>query len=328
MLQGRRRVLGMLGGALAGASLPALAQQSAKVPRIGILVPTTQAGWASRIEAFRAGMRDAGYVEGRNLALEIRSVENRYQHLPTIAGELAQLKVDVIVTAGTPGTAAAKKATSSIPIVMAAISDPVATGLVQSLARPRGNVTGLMFFVEELNTKRLELLREAVPRLTRVAAMMNADNASMVPVEKAMVAAAPTLRIDLHRFNVRRPEDFASSFNAMSDWGAQALIVVEDSMLNVNAAALGAIATARGLPSIGPAEVAAGGGLVGYGVNQLAMFRRAALYVDRLLKGAKPADMAIERSTTFEFVINLSAARALGLSISQAMRLRADRVIE
>ena len=245
-----------------------------------------------------------------------------------MASELAQLKVDVIVTAGTPGTGAAKKATGSIPIVMAAISDPVATGLVQSLARPGGNVTGLMFFVEELNTKRLELLREAVPRLSRVAVLMNADNASMVPVERAMAAAAPRLQLDMRRFNVRRPEDFASSFNAMSAWGAGALTIVEDTMLNVNAAALGAIATARGLPSIGLDEVALGGGLIAYGVNQHAMFRRAALYVDRLLKGAKPADLAIERSTNFEFVINLSAARALGLSISQAMLLRADKVIE
>jgi len=310
--------------ALAGA---AAARAQGKTVRIGILVPTTQSGWASRIEAFRAGMRDAGYVEGRNLVLEIRAVDNRYQELPTMASELAQLKVDVIVTAGTPGTGAAKKATGSIPIVMAAISDPVATGLVQSLARPGGNITGLMFFVEELNTKRLELLREAVPRLTRVAAMMNADNASMVPVEKAMATAAPRLQLEMRRFNVRRPEDFASSFNAISAWGAGALTIVEDTMLNVNAAALGAIATARGLPSIGLDEVALGGGLIAYGVNQHAMFRRAALYVDRLLKGAKPADLAIERSTNFEFVINLSAARALGLSISQAMLLRADRVI-
>lgn len=297
------------------------------IARVGVLVPTTRAGWASRIEALRGGMRELGYFEGRNLVLEIFSVENEYQRLPDLAGELVRLKVDVIITGGTPGTMALKRATAVIPIVMATISDPVETGVVPSLSRPGGNITGLMFFVAELNVKRLELLREAVPKLKRVAALMHQDNISMQPVQRAMVSAAKALDIDLRRFDVRRPEDFSATFKAMGDWGAEALVMVEDSMLNVNASALGTIASARGIPSIGLKEVAEGG-LMAYGVDQLAMFRRAAFYVDRLLKGAKAADLPIERSTKFELIINRNAARALGITIPQSMLVRADRVIE
>jgi len=296
--------------------------------RIGILVPATRSGFETRIEAFRAGLREFGYAEGKNVAMEYRSVENEYQRLPELARELARLRVDVIVTAGTPGTLAAKRASVTIPIVMAAISDPVDTGVVQSLARPEGNVTGMMFFVRELNAKRLEILREALPRLGRVAVLMHPDNVSMAPIEQAMLAAGKSLGLQLRRFDARRPEEFEAIFTEMREWRAEALVIVEDSMLNVNAAKLGALASARRLPAIGLDAVAQGGGLMAYGVNQLEMWSRAAYYVDRILRGAKPADLPIERSSKFELVVNMKTANALGVTLPQSLRVRADRAIE
>ncbi len=324
----RRTFVALIGSAFA-APLAALAQARAKPARIGFLVPTSRKGYAPRIEGFRAALRELGYVEGKNLAIEYRSLDDdRYERLPELAAQLVALKVDALVTGGTPATLALKRATSTIPIVMGSISDPVATGVVPSLARPGGNITGSMFFVAELGVKRLEMLSQALPRMKRVAVLMNADNVSMVPVEREMRPAAKQLGLEMQRHNVRSPGDFDSAFAAMAAGGAEALVIVEDAMLNANARRLGAAATAKRLVSIGAPDVALGGGAFAYGVDQVEMFRRAAHYIDKILKGAKPADLPIERVTKFELMVNMRTVKALGIALPQTVLVRAERVIE
>ena len=315
----------------AGAALTASGAglaQAAGLRRIGFLLSATREGFESRVEALRAGLRELGHVEGKSIAYEYRAADGKYERLPALAADLIGLKVDVLVTAGTPGALALKGATTTIPIVIATISDPVATGIVPSLARPGGNITGLMFVVAELNAKRLEFLQQTLPRLKRVAVLMNPDNASMAPVQREMAEAGAKLGVELVRFDVRAPDDFEAAFAGVTAKRSDAVVIVEDAMLNVNAARLGALATTKRLPSIGLDEVADGGGLLAYGVNQQEMFRRAAAYVDKILKGAKPADLPIERSSTFTLVVNLKTARQLGLAVPREIRLRADRVIE
>ena len=324
-----RRTLLILGAAALAAPHALLAQASSKTVRIGFLVPTTRKGYAPRIEGLKAGLRDLGYIEGKNLTMEYRSAEDdRYERFPELAAQLVALKVDVLVTGGTPATLALKRATSTIPIIIGSASDPVATGIVPSLARPGGNITGSSFFVAELGVKRLEMLRQALPRLKRVAVLMNGGNVSMVPVEREMLPAAKQLGIEMQRYNVRAPGDFDSAFAAMTAQGAEALVIVEDAMLNVNAKRLGAAATAKRLVSIGAPDVASGGGAFSYGVDQVEMFRRAAHFIDKILKGAKPADLPIERVTKFELTINMKAVKALGIALPQPVLIRADRVIE
>jgi putative ABC transport system substrate-binding protein len=307
---------------------PLFAQAPSKVVRVGFLVATTRSGYATRIEGVRAGLRELGYVEGKNLAIEYRFADDRYERLAALAAELVALKVDVLLTGGTPSTQALKRVTATIPIVVGAISDPVATGLVPSLARPGGNITGTMFFVQELGAKRLEMLRQALPGLKRIAVLMNADNASMPPVEREMRAAAQRLGVELQRHDVRAPADFERAFAAMTAGSAEALVIVEDAMLNANSRALGAAATAKRLVSIGAPEVAEGGGVFAYGVNQVEMFRRAAHFIDKIVKGAKPAELPIERVSTFELTVNMKAAKSLALAVPQPVLIRADRVID
>jgi putative tryptophan/tyrosine transport system substrate-binding protein len=327
-IRARRKLI--IAGAVALASPRALlAQAPAKTTRIGFLVPISRKGYGPRIEAFKAGLRDLGYVEGKNLVIEYRSVEDdRYERLPEFAAELVAQKVDALVTGGTPATLALKRATSTIPIVIGSASDPVATGIVPSLARPGGNITGMSFFVAELGVKRLEMIREAVPRVKRVAVLMNAGNVSMVPVEREMLPAANQLGLEMQRHNVRSPADFDSAFGAMAAQGAEALVIVEDAVLNANARRLGASATERRLVSIGAPDVARGGGAFAYGVDQIAMFRRAAYFVDKIIRGAKPADLPVERVTKFELTLNMKTIKALGIALPQAVLVRADRVIE
>jgi putative ABC transport system substrate-binding protein len=324
----RRRLLFV--GATALASPRALfAQAAGKVVRVGFLAPTTRKGYAPRIEGLKAGLRELGYIEGKNLVIEYRSVEDdRYDRLPDLAAQLVALKVDVLVTGGTPATLALKRATSSIPIVIGAASDPVATGLVPNLARPGGNITGMMFFVAELAVKRLQLIREALPQLQRVAVLMNPDNVSMAPVEREMAPAAKGLGLELQRHEVRSPSDFDAVFSAMAAKGAEALLVVEDAMLNVNSRRLGALATGKRLVSIGSPDIAIGGGAFAYGVDQVEMFRRAANYIDKIVRGAKPGDLPVERVTKFEMMVNTKAIKALGIAVPQTILIRADRVIE
>jgi putative ABC transport system substrate-binding protein len=328
MTTSRRQFLAALGaGAALTAPGPGLAQPRG-LRRVGLLLAADPAGFESRVEAFRAGLRELGYVEGKTIAFEYRWAHLKYDRLPALAAELVGLKVDVLLSSGTPGTLALKRATATIPIVIATISDPVATGIVPSLARPGGNITGAMFFTAELNAKRAEFLKQALPRMKRVGVLMNPDNSSMGPVQVEMAQAGAKLGFEILRFDVRGPDEFETAFAAMAAKRVDAVAVVEDSMLNVNAARLGALATSKRLPSIGLDELAEGGGFLAYGVNQPEMFRRAATYVDKILKGAKPADLPIERSSTFTLVLNLKTATQLGIAVPREIRLRADRVIE
>ena len=245
-----------------------------------------------------------------------------------MAAELVRLKVDLIVTQGTPASLAAKRATATIPIVMPAVGDPVGSGLVTNLARPGGNITGFTYFAEEVNAKRPEILRETVPRIKRVAVLVNTDNPSAMQSFRATEAVAILLKIELQQFSVRRADDFEGVFAAMDAKRVDAVMAVDDAVLNVNAKRIADYAIKRRLPSIGIAELAEAGGLMSYGINLPALYRRGALLVDKILKGTKPGDISIERPTTFELVINQKAVKALGLTIPQAVLLRADRVIE
>jgi putative ABC transport system substrate-binding protein len=331
MNRARRRQFLISAGTLLAAPLSGLAEQPAtSIPRIGFLGVSTPAAWTTRVDAFRAGLRDLGYVEGRNIAIEFRFAEGRYDRLPELAAELVRLKVDVIVTHSVPGALAAKQATATnpIPVVMTNVADAVGSGIVASLARPGGNITGDTFFVPELAAKRLELLKDAIPRLRRVAVLVNPDNAGTGQSLKAMEIAVRELNVALSRFNVRSPEDLDNAFAAMAKENVDALAVVEDIVLIQNHKRIAESAVRQRLPSISFVEYADAGGLFGYGANYLALYRRAPVFVDKILKGAKPADIPIERPTTFEFVINVKTARALGFPLPAAILLRADRQVE
>lgn len=308
----------------------AFAQQPAKIPRIGFIGLTSPSAPAdvARIEGLRTRLRELGYTEGKNIVIEYRWAEGKYDRLPRLAAELVSLNVDVLVTQGTDGTRAAKLATKTIPIVMAAVSDPVATGLVENIARPGGNITGPVYFMQELNTKRLEFMNQALPRAKRFAALVNPDNTSHAPILRAMESTARTLGLDLQKFEARAPGDFESAFNAMASRGIRGVVVVDDGMFNANIMAIGDQARKRKLPATGVLELQAAGGLIAYGINGADMFRRSAEYVDKILKGARPGELPIERSSSFELVINKKVAKELGVTIPQSMLIRADRVIE
>jgi putative ABC transport system substrate-binding protein len=330
MNRARRRFL-ITAGALLAAPLPGLAQQpAATIPRIGFLGVSTPAAWAPRVDAFRAGLRDLGYVEGKNIVIEFRFAQGQYDRLPELAAELVRLKVDVIVTHTVPGALAAKQATATnpIPVVMTNVGDAVGSGIVASLARPGGNITGDTFFVPELAAKRLEVLKDAIPRLRRVAVLANPDNALTGRSLQAMETAAKELNVALLRFHARGPADLDGAFAGMAKESVDALTVIEDAILIPSFKRIAELAVKQRLPSISFTEYPDAGGLFGYGANYLALYRRAAVFVDKILKGAKPGDLPIERPTTFEFVINMKTAKALGLTVPSATRLRADREIE
>ena len=324
----RRRCLIAAASLASGLPAAARAQAAKKNARIGYLLPATLAGYETRLAALRAGLRERGWVEGKNLSIEFRAADGNYERLPAVAQEMVRQKPDVLVTNGTPATLALKAATSTIPIVMTAISDPVATGVVKSLARPDANITGTTYFVQELVAKRLEMLREALPKMRRAALLTNPGNASTRITLRDIETAARTLRIEVRNFGVGRPDEFDQAFAAMMAWGAEAVVLVDDPVLNANAARLGALATARRLPSNGQTAVAKGGGLMSYNINQEALFRRAAHHIDRILRGAKPGDLPIEQPTTFELILNQKAAQALGIKFPQSLLVRADEVIE
>ena len=306
-------------------------QQPAKIARIGFLGPTTAGSIASRLEGFRAGLRDLGYVAGRNISIHYRWAEGDYGRLPGLAAELVQLKVDVIVVAGTPGIRAAKQATTTIPIVIASTGDAVANGLVASLARPGGNITGSSWFGPEIGAKRMELIKEAVPRVTQAAYFYNLDNfggTGYGPTFHAMQIAAKALKIELQPFGVRGPGDFSGAFTAMAKKRVDAVQINDDSMIIAHTKTIADLAAKQRLLSIGPVEFAEAGGLIGYGVNFPELFRRAAYFVDRILKGAKPSDLPVEQPTKFEFVVNMKTAKAFGLKIPGSILVRATKVIE
>jgi putative ABC transport system substrate-binding protein len=323
----RREIIAALVGA-ATWPLAARAQQSNKVYLIGFVSMLSADSLPQRLEAFRAGLREFGYQEGRNIVIEYRWAEGQYERLPALFAELVRLNVDVIVTHGTPGTLAAKQTTTTIPIVMAAIGDAEASGVVASLARPGGNVTGLTFFNPELAAKRLELLKETLPSLTDVGVLLNPVNPFNEPIVPAMRRTAEPLKLTLHQFGVRDPGEFETAFTEMTAKRVGAVVIIDEATLIANAPTLAQIALQHRLPSIGWPDYAVAGGLLAYGINFPDMFRRAATFVDKILKGAKPSDLPVERSTKFGTIVNLKTAKALAIEVSTSILLRADEVIE
>jgi putative ABC transport system substrate-binding protein len=309
---------------------PADAQQPTKVPRIGYLIGASLSPSSARIEPFRKGLRELGYVEGKNIIIEWRSAEQKLDRLPGLATELARLKVDVIVTAGPIPTRAAKEATNTIPIVMAQDSDPVANGFVASLARPGGNITGLATLRPELSGKQLELLKEIFPKLSRVAVFGTSTYPGNAQALKEIELAAKAFGVQLQYLDVVSPKDMETAFRAASKGRAEAvLMMVVGAVASGHRTEIAELAVKRRLPVIYTqrADVEAGG-LMTYGVNNTDLDRRAATYVDKILKGAKPADLPVEQPIKFELIINLKAAKQIGLTIPPNVLARADKVIK
>jgi putative ABC transport system substrate-binding protein len=314
---GRRAFTTLLGGAAAAWPLAARAQQLAKVARVGFLsgASAAAAGYVSRIAALRSGLRDLGYVEGTNLFIEYRWAEENYARLPELAADLVRSNVDVIVTQGTPASLAAKRATAS--------------GVVTSVARPGGNMTGSSFFSPEIKAKRIELLKETMPQLTRAAVLLNPDNPMLMSGElQAMQTVAQSLKLQLRLFPVRASNEFEMTFDTMQAEHVEAVALDEEPVFIDNLSGIAALASKRRLLSIGSKEFAPAGGLIGYGIDFTVAYRRAAIFVDKILKGSKPGDIPIEQATKFEFVLNLKTARALGFEVPTPILLRADEVIE
>jgi putative ABC transport system substrate-binding protein len=323
----RREFITLLGGAAAAWPLGARAQQAGSRYTVGIF--SAGVGNAEFTTVLVDALRELGWVEGKNVVFERRYADNRLERLPELAADLVRLNVDVIAAVGTLAPLAAKRATSTIPIVMAAAGDPLGSGLVTSLARPGGNVTGMSLMAPDLGGKRLELLNEALPRLSRVAVLWNEANPYSALVFKEMEAAGQTLRIEVQSLGVRAPDDFDGAFEAAIRQHPDALITIEDPLTFSQRQRVAQFTAGQQMPSLhGFREFAAAGGLMAYGASGPDLFRRAAGYVDKILKGAKPADLPVQQPSKFELVINLKTARALGLEIPPTLLARADEVIE
>jgi putative ABC transport system substrate-binding protein len=321
----RRELMLLLGGAITARPRAAGAQQ-AKAYRLGILTNIPGPGmWDELVR----GLRDLGYVEGQNLIVEWRYSEGHGERWPELAGELVGLKVDAIVVQTTPAALAAKQATNTIPIIITTAIDPVGAGLAASLARPGGNVTGMGLLTPEVSAKGLSLLKEAVPALTRVAVLWNAANPAFTPVWREVEATAHAAGLVLYTQQVREPQDFAAAFVAIAQQRPEGLLVLLDSLVSQHLSQIVEFTVRERLPAVSTSRIFAGlGGLMSYGTNLPAMFRKTAGYVDRVLKGAKPADLPFEQPTEFELVINLKTAQALGLTLPPLLLTRADEVIE
>jgi putative ABC transport system substrate-binding protein len=325
----RRTFIGSLAGSLLAAPLVAEAQPAGKIYRIGMLETRSATLNAANVDAFRQGMRELGYKQGQNLEIVYRSSDGRDERFPALADELVRLKVDLILTRGTPAALAAKTATGGIPVVMAASGDPVGSRIVTSLARPGGNVTGLSSGITESFPKRVELLAELLPGLKRIVALLNMGNPAVPPQWHVVEVSARSLGIEPHLLNVRRPEDLQGAFDEAAKRRAEALVVGLDGVTQANLRSIAELAAKQRLPSIYPAkDYAKLGGLMTYGSSDFHMYRRAAGFVDKIFKGAKPADLPVEQPTEWEFVINLKTAKALGLTIPPSLLQRADQVIE
>lgn len=329
----RRREFALLVGGAVILPLAAHSQQATRARRIGCLYFSTRSGVGQRyFSAFREGLRDFGYVEGQNIAFEYRSAEGRFERFPTLAAELVRLRVDLIAALSNGATRGALRATRTIPIVCFNLGDPVGEGLVASLARPGGNVTGFTIFGIELVPKELALLKEANPKVSRVAALWTPGSLTKRTAEEMLVkteATARTLGVDLRVVRARNPDELDSAFSTMVRDGAQALIVLPSPLSNTQRRRIVALAMRHRLPSISwTREFADAGGLLAYGSNIEENWRRGASYADKILKGTKPADLPIQQPTKFELVVNRRTATALGLSIPKAILARADRVIE
>jgi putative ABC transport system substrate-binding protein len=314
---------------LVGCVEMAEAQQSKKIPRIGFLGNSTPALEENLVGPFREGLRDLGYVEGKNILIEYRWAEGKYDRFPALIGELVAQKVDIIVTAGTPASLAVKKAAPSIPLVMAAVGDPIGTGLIESLAHPGGNVTGLTAIAADLEGKRLELLREVIPKLSHVAVFWNPASPFQVISEKEVQAAARAFRMKVLSLGVQAPEQFDNAFATIRKERPRALLVLADRLFLHNRARIMEFATKNRLPGVyAYLELVEAGGLMSYGPSYADMHRRAATYVDKILKGRKPADLPVEQPIKFELIINLKAAKQIGLTIPPNVLGRADKVIK
>jgi len=326
----RREFISLVGGAAVSPFWAMAARsENAKTWRIGVLDTTSAKLNAANIDAFRDALRALGYVEGQNLAIEYRSADGRPDRFADLAAELVRLEVDLIVTRGTPAARAARKATGTIPIVMAAIGEPVATGMVASLAHPGGNVTGLSAFVTELTGKRVEILRELVPKVSRIALLDNMTNGSVPAQWEATKKAAAALGIQTLLCDVRKLEEIEPAVNAALAQQIDALSVGNDAVVIANRGQVIALAAQRRLPAIyATREFVDAGGLISYATNYPDLYRRAASYVDRIFKGARPAELPVEQPAKFELVINLKAARAIALDVPTALLARADEVIE
>jgi len=314
---------------LSALSFPVGAQQPKKVPRIGYLAAVSSSADSRRLEAFRQGLRELGYIEGKNITIEYRYAEGKLDLLSDLAAELVRLKVDIIVTQSTLDAYAARQSTSTIPIVMTASGDAVGTGLVASLARPGGNITGLTSLSRELSGKRLELLKEAVRGLSRVAVLWNAANPDKArDVEETQVQAR-TLGLELQSLEIRGPNDFDGAFQTATRKRAGALLILADSLTITHQSRIVDLAAKSRLPAMHEQrEFVEAGGLMAYGPSLLGLFRRIATYVDKILKGAKPADLPVEQPMQFELVINLKTAKNIGLTIPPELLVRANNVIK
>jgi putative ABC transport system substrate-binding protein len=323
----RRGFITLLSGTAAAWPLAARAQQAGKLPIIGFLGATPSIE-SQRVAAFVQRLRELAWIDGRNLAIEYRWAEGRNERYTEVAAEFVRIKVDVIVTVATPPTLAAKQATAVIPIVFAAVSDPVGTGLVASLARPGGNITGLANQISDTAGKKLEFLREVVPDLRRLAIMANVGNPASVLEMGEAQAATRKLGLEVTRCEIRRAEDIAPAFEPLKD-RADALYICPDPLMNTNRTRINILAVGARLPTMhGVREYVEAGGLMSYGANLPDQFRRVADIVDKILRGAKPADIPVEQPTKFDLVINLTTAKALGLEIPPTVLARTDEVIE
>jgi putative tryptophan/tyrosine transport system substrate-binding protein len=324
----RRAFIGTVTLVLLAAPLAAEAQALAKVPRIGYLTTVSRADdW--RLQSFRQGLRELGYLEGQTIAIEYRFADGRPERLPALAAELVSLKVDVIVTAGPPAPQVAKQATSTIPIVFTVAGDPVGEGLVASIARPGGNVTGMASIAAEVVGKQLELLKEVLPKLSRVAVLQDPNHPGHPLMLQQLEGPARALGVQLHVVQAGSPAQIDAAFAAMRNQQVGGVLVLRDSFFNAQRNQIAALAAKSRLPAVyGFSEHAEAGGLMTYGANVTIMYRRAATYVDKILKGAKPADLPVEQPTKFELVINLKTAKALGLTIPQSLLQRADEIIQ
>ena len=324
---GRREFITLLGGAAAW-PLAARAQQAGKLPTIGFLSQTTLSGGSEWVAAFVQRLHELGWDEGRTIAIEYRWAEGREERFAEIAAEFVRLRVDVIVTSGTPQVLAAKQATSVIPIVFATAGDPVGTGVVASLARPGGNVTGLSVQHSDLAGKRLELLREVVPGLRRVAIIGNFGNPNIMLELSEVQAAARTLGLEVATLDIRHAQDIVPAFEALKG-RSEALYVSTDGLINTNRIRINILAVGARLPTMhGSRDYVEAGGLMSYGPNFPDLFRRAADYVDKILRGTKPGNIPVEQPTKFDLIINLTTAKALGLAIPETFLLRANELIE
>jgi len=325
----RRMMVFVLSVAILVCTHPADAQQTKKPPRIGYLTASTPAAQLPSSKALREGLRELGYIEGQNIAIEFRYAEEKPERLPILAAELVRLKVEVIVTGGPTATRTAKEATNTVPVVMSQDNDPVGNGFVVSLARPGGNITGLATLSPELSGKRLELLKEIVPKLNRVAVLGTSTNPGNAQGLKETELAAKAFRVQLQYLDVRDHKDIEIAFREASRERADAVLVLGGPVVLPQRTKVAELAVKNRLPAIyNRPEFVEAGGLVSYSASYTDMSRRAATYVDKILKGAKPADLPVEQPTKFEFVINLKAAKQIGLTIPPNVLARADKVIK